>query len=58
MEPSENSSMISRARVRSRARKAGRVRSARLWLVRKLDDDRDWLFPSASWQNDPDLFGG
>jgi hypothetical protein len=27
MEPSENSSMISRARVRSRARKAGRVRS-------------------------------
>ena len=29
-----------------------------LWLVRKLDDDRDWLFPSASWQNDPDLFGG
>src|SRR6516164_704619 len=24
----------------------------------KLDDDRDWLFPSASWQNDPNLFGG
>jgi hypothetical protein len=29
-----------------------------LWLVRKLDDDRDWLFPSISWQNDTDLFGG
>ncbi len=29
-----------------------------LWLVRKLDDDRGWLFPSASWQNDPDLFRG
>jgi hypothetical protein len=28
------------------------------WLVRKLDDDRDWLFPSVSWYNDRDLFGG
>jgi hypothetical protein len=27
-----------------------------LALVRKLDD-RDWLFPSGSWQNDVDLFG-
>ena len=29
-----------------------------LWLVRKLDDDRDWLFPSVSWHKDVDLFGG
>jgi hypothetical protein len=29
-----------------------------LWLVRKLDDDRDWLFPSVSWHNDRDLFCG
>jgi hypothetical protein len=29
-----------------------------VWLVRKLDDDRDWLFPSGSWQDDVDLFGG
>jgi hypothetical protein len=28
------------------------------WLVRKLDDDRDWLFPSVSWQKDRDLFLG
>ena len=28
-----------------------------LALVRKLDDS-DWLFPSGSWQNDVDLFGG
>jgi hypothetical protein len=28
-----------------------------LLLVRKLDDS-DWLFPSVSWQNDIDLFGG
>jgi hypothetical protein len=28
-----------------------------LTLVRKLDD-RDWLLPSVSWQNDVDLFGG
>jgi hypothetical protein len=26
-------------------------------LVRKLDD-RDWLLPSVSWQDDVDLFGG
>jgi hypothetical protein len=26
-------------------------------LVKKLDD-RDWLLPSASWNNDVDLFGG
>ena len=26
-------------------------------LVRKLDD-RDWLLPSVSWQNDVDLLGG
>jgi hypothetical protein len=26
-------------------------------LVRKLDD-RDWLFPSVSRENDTDLFGG
>ena len=25
-------------------------------LVRKLDD-RDWLVPSASWENDRDFFG-
>jgi hypothetical protein len=29
-----------------------------VWLVRKLDDDRDWLFPSGSWQDDQDLFSG
>ena len=29
-----------------------------VWLVRKLDDDRDWLFPSGSWQEDRDLFSG
>ena len=29
-----------------------------LWLVRKLDDERDWLFPSVSWHNDRDLFCG
>ena len=29
-----------------------------LWLVRKLDDDRDWLFPSVTWHNDRDLFCG
>jgi len=29
-----------------------------LWLVRKLDNDRDWLFPSVSWHNDRDLFCG
>ncbi len=29
-----------------------------LRLVRKLDDDRDWLFPSVSWQDDVDFFGG
>ena len=29
-----------------------------VWLVRKLDDDRDWLFPSGSWQDDRDLFSG
>jgi hypothetical protein len=29
-----------------------------VWLVRKLDDDRDWLFPSVSWQDDRDLFIG
>ncbi len=28
-----------------------------LTLVRKLDD-RDWLLPSVSWQDDVDLFGG
>ena len=28
-----------------------------LTLVRKLDDD-DSLFPSVSWENDVDLFGG
>jgi hypothetical protein len=28
-----------------------------LTLVRKLDDS-DWLFPSASWHDDVDLFGG
>jgi hypothetical protein len=28
-----------------------------LTLVRKLDDS-DWLFPSASWQDHVDLFGG
>jgi hypothetical protein len=28
-----------------------------LTLVRKLVD-RDWLFPSVSWQDDVDLFGG
>src|SRR5947207_9435688 len=28
------------------------------WLVRKLDDDRDWLFPSVGWQNDTDLLAG
>lgn len=28
-----------------------------LTLVRKLDD-RDWLLPSISWQNDVDLFTG
>jgi hypothetical protein len=28
-----------------------------LSLVRNLDD-RDWLLPSVSWQNDVDLFGG
>jgi hypothetical protein len=28
-----------------------------LTLVRKLDD-RDWLLPSISWQNDADLFTG
>ena len=28
-----------------------------LTLVRKLDDS-DWLFPSVSWENDVDLFGG
>ena len=28
------------------------------WLVRKLDDDRDWLFPSVSWQKDRDVFLG
>jgi hypothetical protein len=28
-----------------------------LTLVRKLDD-RDWLLPNASSQNDVDLFGG
>jgi len=26
--------------------------------ARKLDDDRDWLFASDSWQNDTELFGG
>ena len=29
-----------------------------VWLVRKLDDDRDWLFPSVSWDKDVDLFLG
>jgi len=29
-----------------------------VWLLRKLDDDRDWLFPSVSWQDDADLLGG
>ena len=29
-----------------------------LWLVRKLDDERDWLFPSVSLHNDRDLFCG
>ena len=29
-----------------------------VWLVRKLDDDMDWLFPSGSWQDDRDLFSG
>jgi hypothetical protein len=29
-----------------------------VWLVRKLDDDRDWLFPSGSLQEDRDLFSG
>ena len=29
-----------------------------VWLVRKLDDDRDWLFASDTWQNDTDLLGG
>ncbi len=28
-----------------------------LTLVRRLDD-RDWLLPSVSWENDVDLFGG
>ena len=28
-----------------------------LTLVRKWDD-RDWLLPNASWQNDVDLLGG
>ena len=28
-----------------------------LTLVKKLDD-RDWLLPSISWQNDVDLFTG
>jgi hypothetical protein len=28
-----------------------------LTLVRKLDD-RDWLLPSVSWQDDVDLFVG
>ena len=27
-------------------------------LVRKLDDVRDWLFPSVSWDKDVDLFLG
>ena len=29
-----------------------------VWLLRKLDDDRDWLFASVSWQDDADLLGG
>jgi hypothetical protein len=29
-----------------------------VWLVRKLDDDRDWLFPSVSWDKEIDLFLG
>jgi hypothetical protein len=29
-----------------------------VWLVGKLDDDRDWLFPSGSWQDDVDLLVG
>jgi hypothetical protein len=29
-----------------------------VWLLKKLDDDRDWLFPSGSWQDDRDLFCG
>jgi len=29
--------------------------ATQITLARKLDDDRDWLFPSASWQNDPDF---
>jgi hypothetical protein len=29
-----------------------------VWLVSKLDDDRDWLFAGDSWQNDTDLLGG
>jgi hypothetical protein len=29
-----------------------------VWLVGKLDDDRDWLFPSVSWQRDVDVFLG
>jgi hypothetical protein len=28
------------------------------WLVKRLDDDRDWLFPSVGWQNDTDLLAG
>jgi len=28
------------------------------WLVRKLDDDRDWLFPGVSWDKEVDLFLG
>jgi len=29
-----------------------------VWLATKLDDDRDWLFASDSWENDTDLLGG
>ncbi len=29
-----------------------------LWLVRKLDDDRDWLFPGVSWDKGVDVFLG
>jgi hypothetical protein len=42
MEPSENSSMISRARVRSRARKAGRVPYPSLLPVRAIRSRPVW----------------
>ena len=29
-----------------------------LWLVRKLDDDRDWLFPGVSWDKGVRRFPG